>query len=202
MHKMKWNRWVAIAVLGLLAVAPAASAGAAVEDSSGEDRVLITDSRFQTLPNGDGIAILTFDSNDGSYTQSSAGEVRCGITAHAPHKSNGAAGVIYKSTVSCNGYGTYPPVVTIQVNGGLFYDYAPYAGEDSDINFVKVKSSTEPRTVSVNGTPQTFYTPKIDEPGHRGMGHYQATSTIIITNPTGYKSGTHTSSVYWINALY
>ncbi|MFD6443578.1 hypothetical protein ACFWEJ_00655 [Promicromonospora sp. NPDC060204] len=129
--------------------------------------------------------------------------VTCIIKAHDPHPSSGAGKryVIFKSTVKCSGTGSFPPTVTVRVKGGLFYDYASKAGDTSNIHWVQAKSSSETRTVPVNGVTlrAPFYTPRNGRVGATGKGHFQETSTITIISPTGQKVGSSTSNVRWYN---
>lgn len=118
--------------------------------------------------------------------------------AQNPHISEGARKkgeiyVIYKTVVTCTGTGTPPPVATIRVRGGLMWDSAKHAGDTSNgIKWSNLRPSDETRTVKVNGSKNTFYTPQT---GKGGMftGHYQGSSTVEIVTPTGFKVGSDLS---------
>lgn len=126
--------------------------------------------------------------------------ITCRITANNPHISEGANGVIFKSRVVCTGTGSYPPKATIRVRGALMFDYATSPGDTSGgINWYAIRSSDETRTVSVNGTTNTFYTPRLGTSGAGSTGHYQGSSTVEIITPAGQKVGSDISGVVWYN---
>ncbi len=126
--------------------------------------------------------------------------VICKPTADNPHYSSGAQGVIYKTRVVCTGTGSYPATVVIRVRGGLFWDSARYNGDTSNgVSWSQLRTSDETRTVSVNGSTNTFYTPRTGQTGAYFTGHYQGTSTVTIVTPTGQTIGASTSNAVFIN---
>lgn len=134
----------------------------------------------------------------GTYLRAASFTVTCKPTADNPHYSSGAGGVIYKTRVVCTGTGSYPASVTIRVRGGLFWDSAQYNGDTSNgISWAQLRTSDESRTVLVNGSTNTFYTPRSGEIGAYFTGHYQGTSTVEITSPTGQTIGSSTSNVFF-----
>lgn len=92
--------------------------------------------------------------------------IACTPDAQNPHVSEGARKkgeiyVIYKTVVTCTGTGNPPATATIRVRGGLMWDSAKFAGDTSNgIKWSSLRSSEETRTVKVNGSKNTFYTPK------------------------------------------
>lgn len=140
--------------------------------------------------------------NGGVTTLSAAGyKITCTVDAQNPHISEGARKqgkiyVIFKSKVKCTGTGSHPAKATIRVRSGLFWDSAKYSGDTSNgINWSKLRSNDEVRTVSVDGSVNIFYTPKNGTAGAYFTGHYQGTTTVEITSPSGFKVGSDTSSV-------
>lgn len=123
--------------------------------------------------------------------------IACTITAHYPHHSSGAGGMIFKSTVNCTGTGSHPPTATILVKGGLFLDYAINDDDTSNVDWNQVRSSNETRTVSVSGLNYTFYTPPLGTSGAHGRGFWMGTSTVTIVVPTGYKVGSDSSDIVY-----
>lgn len=110
-----------------------------------------------------------------------SGTVTCVVDAQNPHISTGAGYVIYKTRINCTGTGTYPPAVTVLVRGALMWDSAQYAGDTSNgIVWSTLRSSSESRSVSVNGSNNTFYTPQLGTAGAYFKGHYQGSSTAQI----------------------
>jgi hypothetical protein len=127
--------------------------------------------------------------------------ITCTVSVESPHISSTAGlGVIFKSRVTCVGTGSYPAKATIRVRSGLFYDAATSPSDTSNVNFVQVKTNDETRTVNVNGTANTFYTPPLGQNGAHGCGNYDGTTTVAITVPTGQTTGSATSNIVFLYA--
>ncbi len=118
-------------------------------------------------------------SGDG-VTTATAINVKCTATVDQPHFSSGAGGAIYKTRISCTGYGL--ATVSVKVNGLLRYDYASSSTDTGNIVWQTRASSSQTQTVVVNGISKTFYTPVAGN-GGRGTGFWHATSTFQITSP-------------------
>lgn len=194
---------VALLTASLAAASPAQAQSTAPPDETSPDVVheeTVGDTlRFLESPQ---TPAESSPSTSGSTTLRAAGyTVSCRVDAQNPHISEGARKkgkiyVIYKSNVKCTGTGSYPAKVTIRVRSGLFWDSAKFAGDTSNgISWSKLRSNDESRTVSVNGSGNIFYTPENGKDGAYFTGHYQGTTTVEITSPTGFKVGTDTSSV-------
>lgn len=194
------------AALLLIGVVPSTAYAQDAPESPEEIRAQFADVELFTAPevaSDETVTITSADYPSGTSARAASFKVTCSIKAHDPHPSTGAGKkyVIFKSTVKCSGTGQYPPSVTVRVKGGLFYDYARYAGDTSNISWSQVKTSTETRVIPVNGAWQKkpFYTPRNGRKGAVGKGHYQGTSTIQILTPSGQKVGSSTSNVRWYN---
>ncbi|QIG39740.1 hypothetical protein G5T42_09780 [Microbacterium sp. 4R-513] len=187
-------------ILGsVLAAVPASAAGKSDPADPVQQHVSQVGSQ---IPTGDPAPVLAgvAPQPSGGVTIAAAGyTVTCTPDAQNPHISSGAGGVIYKTRVSCLGTGAFPLQVTIRVRGALMFDSAAYSGDTSNgINWYAIRSSTESRIVQVNGVWNTFYTPQSGTPGAGSTGHYQGSSTVEITSPTGQKVGSDISQVVFI----
>lgn len=138
----------------------------------------------------------------GVTTLAAAGYViTCKPDAQNPHISSGASEryVIYKTRVACTGTGSYPSRITIRVRGALMWDSARYSGDTSNgIAWSALRTSDETRIVSVNGSLNTFYTPKLGTSGAYFTGHYQGSSTVEILSPVGQTVGSDISTVVFL----
>lgn len=194
---------VLVSVVALVALMTPASAGGGVEDESLSPEELHSQQIGETLnfdPDLSVDAVAGSEEGENITVRAAKYTVTCNVTADNPHISEGARKkgqiyVIYKSRVKCTGTGAYPPQVTIRVRGSLLWDSAKSKGDTSNgIKWSSLRSSNEPRVVKVNGKQNTFYTPQSGT-GAYFTGHYQGSSTVQITAPTGQKSGSDISGV-------
>lgn len=197
-----------IGMMSLGASAATAEAPSPVDDAPPSAEDIVSPEEIHSVETGD---TLSFENPDASPAEAGLGAegeaivlrasgytIACTPDAQNPHVSEGARKkgeiyVIYKTVVTCTGTGNPPATATIRVRGGLMWDSAKFAGDTSNgIKWSSLRSSEETRTVKVNGSKNTFYTPKSGL-GGTFTGHYQGSSTVEIITPTGFKVGSDLS---------
>ena len=131
--------------------------------------------------------------------------VGCEITTERPHYSKRSPGIIYKTRVACRGTGDYPNPVHVNVKTALYHIPADDPYDTDDVNWRQWWNSAAGRWMQVTGPgqlddPQTWYAPTQDQSGFEGIGFWQGTSIVDITDPVGLHSGSSVTDVIFINS--
>jgi hypothetical protein len=156
-------------------------------------------------PDAAGRVVLRMHGMDGTVrTQSvqdmaAVGEVVCDAALENPHWSppQRAGSVLFKTRISCHGDG--PPVVQFRLAGSLGSIGGGPGPRPPQGPPVPRASSDQTQPVTVNGGPQTFYTP-LEGPGQpkvRGSAWYQGDVTGQMVAPvTNGPAHASTNRVY------
>jgi hypothetical protein len=117
----------------------------------------------------------------GATLQASSGwSVSCSGTNEHAHYSAGAGGAIFKTRVSCTGYGV--GAVYVNLNGLLqLAPTAVPACNTSGLSWGTRASSSQGQWVTVNGGQATYYTPVAGN-GGTGSGWWSMSSTFWFTH--------------------
>jgi hypothetical protein len=129
-----------------------------------------------------------------STTASGTGwSVSCSGTNDQAHYSYGAGGAIYKTRITCTGYG----VSSVFVNYEGRLSFAPSIGcSTSNLAWQLRASSSYGQWVTVNGATKTYYTPRPGSHGGEGLGWWKGNTTWWFTHD-GVRSTTGSDHDYW-----
>ncbi len=125
-----------------------------------------TDSESGSVPD-DGVTLSASDSG---------WSVTCSGTNDNAHYSRNAGGAIFKTRITCTGYGVSQ--VFIHYQGGLKLDWAVNCST-SNIAWVERAAAKYGQWVEVNGDVKTFYTPQSGN-GGRGTDWWGMSSTFYF----------------------
>ncbi len=95
------------------------------------------------------------------------------------HYSKGGGGAIFKTKIKCTGYGA--ATVRLREQGLLSFAAAKNAKDTANKTFKPRATSDYWQTITVNGKPKTYYTPKPGKNGGLGKGFWISTSTWYFT---------------------
>lgn len=144
-----------------------------------------TSSDDPSQPDGDNT--ITFAASGSGWSVTCGGHLGSNAVQD-PHYSSNAGGAIYKTRLSCKGYGVAS--VLVRVQGALSFAPASSSSQTSNLNWRLRGFSDQYQRINVDGAHVvTYYTPEPGWNGGRGTGWWRASSTWYFTH-NGVRSTT------------